>query len=131
VSMATATPVESSSIDSTSPVSSDAGLGPSPAYAAGPSTGRAAEGPYVLDAKLARWDEYAPRTIAKLIELLVYRKDEILAVARGRHVRGHYLFGDRNYAEYDRDRLLWETIEELADAVNYTARRLYLEENDG
>lgn len=79
-----------------------------------------------LDAKLERFDLYASDAVDDLIRWLSEHRSDLVAVARGRHVIGHYLYGDRNFAEWDRDRLLAETAEELADAIVYTTRRLWL-----
>lgn len=79
-----------------------------------------------LESKLSRWDAYAPLAHRYLIDWLRDSPDELMAMARGRHVWGHYRFGDRNYAEYDEDRLVAEAAEELADAINYIARLMYL-----
>lgn len=79
-----------------------------------------------LDAKLATFDEYAEEAVDDLIRWLSENRSDLVAVARGRHVLGHYLYGNRNFAEWDRDRLLAETAEELGDAIVYTTRRLWL-----
>ena len=79
-----------------------------------------------VGAKLERWDEWAPLAHRYLIDWLRQEPDELMAIARGRHVWGHYRYGDRNYAEYDIDRLVAEASEELGDAINYLARMLYL-----
>lgn len=81
-----------------------------------------------LPAKLERWEDYAPLAHRYLIDWLRDSPDELMAMAKGRHVWGHYRYGDRNYAEYDEDRLMAEAAEELADAINYIARWLHLRE---
>jgi len=78
----------------------------------------------ILDAKLKRHEEWTPKAVEMMIAWLHEHPDELIAMARGRHVWGHFRFGDRNYAEYDQDRLIAEAAEELADCVNYLA--LYL-----
>lgn len=83
-----------------------------------------------IGAKLERWDQYAPLAVRHLIDWLRESPEELLAIARGRHVWGHYRYGDRNYAEYDSDRLLAEAAEELGDGINYVARKLYLEDQE-
>lgn len=79
-----------------------------------------------LDAKLAAHEEWAPTAVRFLIDWLRDDGSDLIAVARGRHVTGHYRYADANYLEYDADRLLAEAAEELADAINYIARRLAL-----
>ena len=78
----------------------------------------------ILDTKLKQHEEWASRAIEEMITWLHEHPDEIIAMARGRHVWGHYIYGDRNFAEYDQDRLIAEAAEELADCVNYIS--LYL-----
>lgn len=80
-----------------------------------------------LDAKLADFDDHADDAVDDLIDWLEEHRDDLIAVARGRHVTGHYLYEDRNFAEYDIPRLRKETADELADAIVYTSRRLRLE----
>ena len=78
----------------------------------------------ILDAKLKQHEEWAHRAVEMMIAWLREHPEEIIAMARGRHVWGHYVYGDRHYAEYDQDRLIAEAAEELADGVNYLS--LYL-----
>lgn len=78
----------------------------------------------VIDAKLKRYDEFSGRAVTVLLEWLAEFPEELVAVARGRHVTGHIMYGDRNYAAWDHDRLLKETAEELADAINYVVEIL-------
>lgn len=84
-----------------------------------------------LDAKLATFDQHAEAAVDDLIGWLIQHRGDLIAVARGRHVLGHLLYEDRNFAEYGASRLRAETAEELADAICYTARRLHLEEGNG
>lgn len=83
----------------------------------------------VMDAKLKRHDKLAKASVDYLIAWLQDYPEELIAIAKGRHVTGHLLYGDRNYAEWDDDRLAKETAEELADGINYTievlSRQLY------
>lgn len=73
----------------------------------------------VLDAKLRRHDEFSQDAIEHLVMWMTEYPEEIIAVARGRHVQGHILYGDRNYKEWSDERLQSETMEEIADGVNY------------
>ena len=52
---------------------------------------------------------------------------EVLAVARGRHILGHYEYGDTNLFEWSDGKVRAAIIEELADAVVYQA---WLEERN-
>lgn len=47
-----------------------------------------------LETKLATFDAHSARAVRELIDWLVDRGDEVIAVARGRHVHGHYLYAD-------------------------------------
>lgn len=85
----------------------------------------------ILDAKLRIHEEWAPTAVRYLIDWLRDHPDDLIALARGRHVWGHYRYGDRNYAEYDQDRLVAEAAEELADAINYIALKLRREAEAG
>lgn len=85
-----------------------------------------------LDAKLEVFDEHANQAVDELIAWLDQCRDDLIAVARGRHVTGHYLYGDVNFKEWGRRRLRKETAEELADAIVYTTRAISLRgEPDG
>lgn len=53
-------------------------------------------------------------------------RDEVLTLARARHITGHFVYGDTRMYEYDRGRLVKEILEEAADAVVYSAARLGL-----
>lgn len=44
---------------------------------------------------------------------------EILTVAKGRHVLGHYEYGDKNLFEWSDGKVEAAVVEELADAVVY------------
>jgi hypothetical protein len=79
-----------------------------------------------LPSKLAEWDANADEAFEDLLRWIVSQRNELLAVARGRHVWGHYRYADRNYYEYDVDRLVSEAAEEIADAINYFTRRRVL-----
>ena len=78
-----------------------------------------------LDAKLEIFDAHARQALDYIAGWMLEHPEEIIAVARGRHVTGHYLYGNRNFLEWDNDRLQAETLAELADAVVYESRRLH------
>ena len=86
------------------------------------------ESPRTTSSKLAEWDANADAALGELLDWIVKNRDELLAVARGRHVWGHFRYADRNYYEYDADRLVSETAEEIGDAINYFTRRRVLKE---
>jgi hypothetical protein len=79
--------------------------------------------------KLTEWDANADLAFEELLNWIAQNRDELLAVAKGRHVWGHYRYADRNYYEYDADRLVSETAEEIGDAINYFTRRRVLRES--
>lgn len=80
-----------------------------------------------LDAKLELFDEHADEAVDRLIDWLTNHRRDVIAVARGRHVTGHHLYGNANFAEWGPNRLRKETLEELADGVVYTSREIALE----
>lgn len=84
-----------------------------------------------LDAKLDVFDRYAEQAVAELVAWLTEHGGDLIAVARGRHVAGHYLYGDGNFLEYDDGRLLAETAEEIADAIVYQSRQIKRREEGG
>lgn len=73
--------------------------------------------------KLDRFDTNAHQAVDQLIAMLNEHRDEIITVARARHITGHFVHGDTVLFEYTAGRLMKETFEELADAVVYMARR--------
>ena len=79
-----------------------------------------------LDAKLEVFDQHADQAIDELLAWLDWRRGDLVAVARGRHVTGHYLYEDANFAEWDSRRLRKEASEELADAIVYMTRLIHL-----
>lgn len=79
-----------------------------------------------LDAKLELFDRHAPQAVAELIEWLQASADDLIAVARGRHVTGHYRYRDRGVFDKSIDDLRAEAAEELADAIVYSARQIHL-----
>lgn len=78
-----------------------------------------------LDAKLAVFDTQATNAVEFLIDWLGDHAADLIAMARGRHVEGHYRYQDRNFLEYDSDELLAQAAQELADAIVYISRRLH------
>lgn len=83
-----------------------------------------------LSRKLEQHEQYAARAVQYLIDWLSADGYELEALARGRHVTGHYLYGDTLMYEYDARRLKAEAAEELADAVNYIALMLRRADSD-
>jgi hypothetical protein len=76
--------------------------------------------------KLAAFDASSEAAVTWVLEFLEEYRDELIHLARGRQVSGHFLYGDKLMYEYDRARLATEIAEELADAIVYAARRLDL-----
>lgn len=83
--------------------------------------------PVSLDSKLEAFDRFAPRALEFLIVWMGQHPDDLIAVARGRHITGHYRFQDAGLFEHDRAGLVAEAAEEIADAIVYLARKLQLE----
>lgn len=81
----------------------------------------------ILGAKLKQHAEWASSAVEMIIAWLQTHPEELITLARGRHVYGHYRYGDRNFAEYDQDRLIAEAAEEIADCINYLALYLHRE----
>lgn len=79
-----------------------------------------------LDEKIAAFDAKAPAAIRWLSLFLEEYEDAIIHAARGRLVEGHFRYGDRLMYELSREQLAAEIVQELADGVNYAARRLEL-----
>jgi hypothetical protein len=77
-----------------------------------------------LDAKLASFDAHAFAAVDFLIGWLAQHPQDLIALARGRRVWGHYRYENKNFLEYDVPTLLAEASEELADAINYIALRI-------
>jgi hypothetical protein len=86
-------------------------------------------GPRTVSSKLVEWDANSDAAFEELLTWIQGNRDELLAIAKGRHVWGHYRYADRNYYEYDADRLVSETAEEIGDAINYFTRRRVLRES--
>lgn len=79
-----------------------------------------------LDAKLASFDAQAQHAVDLLVRWLGDNGHDLIVLARGRHVAGHYRFQEKGLFEYDADALLAEAAEEIADAIVYLSRRLHL-----
>lgn len=79
-----------------------------------------------LDAKLATFDQHADQAVTELIEWLTADRAALIALAKGRHVEGHYRYADKLMYEYSRDELRAEASQELGDAINYLARAIHL-----
>lgn len=79
-----------------------------------------------LPAKLEAFDRHAPDAVRFIITWLTENHGDLVAVARGRHVTGHYRYADAGLFEFDTDALLAEAAEEVADAIVYLARRIHL-----
>lgn len=82
-----------------------------------------------LDAKLAIFDAHSDGAITALIDWLIDHADDLIALARGRHVEGHYRYGDSNFLEWSDGELRAQTAQELADAIVYESRALYRSNN--
>ena len=78
-----------------------------------------------LDAKLEVFDQEAEAAIDDLIRWLTEQRADLIAVARGRHVEGHYRYGDANFLEWSYGELQAQTAQELADAIVYQSRTRY------
>lgn len=84
----------------------------------------AAGAPEELTAKLEIFDEFADQAVQDLVVWLLASRAELVALARGRHVDGHYRYGDHNFLEWNDGELRAETAQELADAIVYQSRAL-------
>lgn len=87
-------------------------------------------GPPDLDTKLATFDEHARDAAGFVVKWLAEHSDDFIAVARGRHVTGHLLFGNANFAEWDENRLRKEICEEISDAIVYATRLIVLSDSN-
>lgn len=81
--------------------------------------------PSTLDAKLSVFDEHAEEAVDELITWLRDHRGDLIALARGRHVEGHYRYGDSNFLEWGDGELLAQTAQELADAIVYGSRTIH------
>jgi hypothetical protein len=74
--------------------------------------------------KAAVIDKHAENVRESLVGILVRGStywQEVLQVARARHILGHYEYGDTNLFEWSDGKVRAAIIEELADAVVYQA----------
>ena len=76
-----------------------------------------------LQRKLDELDANAEKAFTFLEAFLHTERDYLLQLAKGRMVRGHYEWDDKNLKEWGPQRLLAELAEELADAVVYASER--------
>lgn len=81
----------------------------------------------MLEHKIADFDRNADAAITWLVNFLEDYREPIVHAARGRLVEGHFRYGDRLMYELSREELAAEIVQELADGVNYAARRLDLQ----
>lgn len=79
-----------------------------------------------MNNKLVAFDHEADAAVTWLLAFLDEYREELIHLARGRQVLGHFLYADTLMYEYDARRLAAEIAEELADAIVYAARRLDL-----
>lgn len=77
-----------------------------------------------LDAKLAAFDAHAAAAVDELLAWIERDRDALIALARGRHVEGHYRYRDGLMYEYGNDELTAEASQEVGDAINYLALRI-------
>lgn len=74
--------------------------------------------------KMATFDRHGDTAFRWLLDFMETHQDELLTLARARHITGHWVYGDGRMYEYDVGRLTKEIAEEIADALVYSARRL-------
>jgi len=79
-----------------------------------------------LEGKTQDFDRHADAAVSWLIAFLEEYREPLIDAARGRLVEGHFRYGDRLMYEYTAEQLNAETVQELADAINYQARKLDL-----
>lgn len=79
-----------------------------------------------MSAKLHGFDLHSGEAVDYLIEWLSSEREALIAMARGRHVWGHYRYNDSLMFEYNEHQLKVEAAEEIADAIVYLARRLQI-----
>lgn len=73
----------------------------------------------MLDKKLDAFDTHASDAVDELIAWLQRDRAALIALAKGRHVEGHYRYADKLMYEYSTDELRAEASQELGDAINY------------
>lgn len=79
-----------------------------------------------LGAKLDLFDRNAQAAVDEMVAWLTDHGGDLIALARGRHVEGHYRYEDKGLFEHSHRDLLAEAAQELADAIVYLARRKHL-----
>lgn len=81
--------------------------------------------------KAAVIDKHYDRVLGKLQDWLTAptMKEQLLAIARSRHVLGSYEYGDTNLFEWSDGKVQAAILEELADAVVYQSWLLERAEN--
>lgn len=79
-----------------------------------------------LEDKLADFDRHADLAVSYLVAFIEEYREALIHQARGRLVEGHFRYGDRLLYELTPAELLAETSQEVADAINYLARRFGL-----
>lgn len=103
---------------------------------AGGTAGTGGSGPLIpggpdLDAKLAIFDREAANAAWFLMKWITRHQEDLVALARGRHVEGHYRYGDRNFLEWDDAELTAQAAQEIADAIVYISRLLHRAREEG
>lgn len=78
-----------------------------------------------LDTKLAVFDEYAKEAVDYIIDWFTNHRSDLIALARGRHVEGHYRYGNKNFLEWSTEEILAQAAQEGADKIVYVSRVLY------
>ena len=79
-----------------------------------------------LEEKLADFDRHADAAVGFLLAFIEEYQEPLIHQARGRLVEGHFRYRDRLLFELTPDELVAETSQEIADAINYLARRFGL-----
>ncbi len=72
---------------------------------------------------VADFDRHANAAIENLVNLLNSNRETVIAAARARLIRGFDAYPDGPMFTWDTARLMDETLEELADATVYQARK--------
>ena len=72
---------------------------------------------------LADFDRHANAAVENLVNLLNSNRTTVIALARDRLIRGFDAYQDGPMFTWDTARLMDETLEELADATVYQARK--------
>lgn len=75
-----------------------------------------------MNEHLADFDRHADAAVEILVNLLNSNRANIIALARSRFIRGFDMYPEGRLFAFGTNRLTQETLEELADAVVYTAR---------